>query len=150
MESAKKILTLGCGDNPVPGAINTDLIPPHPGIIKLDMNSIPYPFKDNEFDEVQALQVISFICPLKFVSLIEELYRILKPNGKLIVDHMYRLDPFTRTHLSKNSFAFFDGQFYRNHTKARFKLIKYKKKILWTHLRRIHIPIQRWILQAIK
>ncbi len=146
----KKVLNLGCGDNPILNAVNTDIHPLSDSVEKLDMSKIPYPYASNSFDEIHAVQIINVLCPLMFVKVIEEWYRILKPNGTLFIEHRYREDPFTRLHLSKNSFNYFNGGFYKNHTTAKFELIKYQKKRLWTHLRKIHIPNQQWELQAIK
>jgi len=48
-----------------------------------DLNRTPYPFKDNFFDEVYCSHILEHLYSTydKFL----EIWRILKPNGKLIV-----------------------------------------------------------------
>lgn len=94
-------LLLGCGNDhrkkvsfkEIPEEWSKDLI-------KLDMsehcgadvihnlNCLPYPFEDNQFDEIHAYEVLEH-CGTQgdyvfFFKQFEELHRILKPNGWLI------------------------------------------------------------------
>jgi ubiquinone/menaquinone biosynthesis C-methylase UbiE len=43
------------------------------------------PFKDNIFDAVTIIELIEHIPELEISSLIKETYRVLKPNGKIII-----------------------------------------------------------------
>jgi ubiquinone/menaquinone biosynthesis C-methylase UbiE len=79
--TAMKRLNLGAGVDIKQGYINTD-ITPGPGIdVVHDLNKVPYPFKDNEFDEILAYSILEHVDDL--VKTMDELYRILKPGGKL-------------------------------------------------------------------
>lgn len=53
-----------------------------------DLNVLPYPFKDNEFDEIHAYEVLEH-CGRQgdwkfFLDQFSEFWRILRPNGYLI------------------------------------------------------------------
>lgn len=53
-----------------------------------DLNQLPYPFEDNQFDEIHAYEVLEH-CGTQgdwrfFFNQFSELHRILKPNGWLI------------------------------------------------------------------
>lgn len=93
-----KELIIGCGSskekrlsidgtpgfqNPVWLDINAD----HKPDVVWDLNQMPYPFADNEFDEIHAYEVLEH-CGTQgdykfFFAQFTELHRILKPNGHL-------------------------------------------------------------------
>jgi len=75
-------LNLGCGKDIKAGYINLDIVD-YGGNMIHDINSFPYPFKENYFDEIYASHVLEHLN--SFHNTISELYRILKPNGILIV-----------------------------------------------------------------
>lgn len=77
-----KKLNIGCGYDIKPDYINLDVVD-YGGNIIHDMNSFPYPFEDNYFDEIYASHILEHL--ENFNKVITELYRILKPNGILIV-----------------------------------------------------------------
>lgn len=86
-----KKLNLGCGNNIKQGFINADFIQTHPNIVKVDFTKFPYPFKDNEFDEIYSSNVLEHLGETKeeFKNLIAEMVRITKNGGKwfIIVPH---------------------------------------------------------------
>ena len=65
-----------CDINP---AVNPDVV--H------DLNELPWPFQDEEFDEVHAYEVLEHLGSQgdykAFFAHFDEIYRILKPGGKL-------------------------------------------------------------------
>jgi predicted SAM-dependent methyltransferase len=75
-------LNLGCGKDIKPGYINLDIVDYGDNQIH-DINSIPYPFKDNSFEEIYASHVLEHLD--NFNKTITELYRIAKPNCTIIV-----------------------------------------------------------------
>ena len=76
-------LNLGCGKKILEGYVNIDIVA-LPGVdIVHNLNSIPYPFKDNEFDEIYADNVLEHLQHIP--EIVEELHRILKHHGKLII-----------------------------------------------------------------
>ena len=94
-----KELIIGCGSsmdkrlsidgstefiNPVRLDYNAD----HKPDVVWDLNVMPYPFADNEFDEIHAYEVLEH-CGTQgdyrfFFAQFTELHRILKPNGHLM------------------------------------------------------------------
>jgi len=76
---AKKILDIGCGNNKIEGAVGLDIDPSTKADILWDLNKYPYPFGDNEFDEIYSKHVIEHVDdPTAFVK---EIHRIIKPKG---------------------------------------------------------------------
>jgi len=75
-------LNLGCGKDIKEGYINIDIVD-YGGNMIHDINTFPYPFGENYFDEIYASHVLEHLN--SFHNIITELYRILKPNGLLIV-----------------------------------------------------------------
>jgi len=81
-----KILDLGCGKNKFKTSNLSDIVV---GMDKYslegvdvvhDLEKTPYPFNDNEFDEIRTHHVLEHI--QNFFGLMEECHRILKPGGK--------------------------------------------------------------------
>lgn len=69
--------------------VTLDINPDHHPDIVHDLEVLPYPFKDNEFDEIHAYEVLEHIGHqgnyLEFFAQFEELHRILKSDGLLCV-----------------------------------------------------------------
>ena len=71
-----KKLNLGCGVDKKEGWINADIRDANPIV---DFNIIPYPFKDDELDEVLIKQVLEYLAePEKVLT---EIHRICKNNA---------------------------------------------------------------------
>lgn len=76
-------LNLGCGGDKKEGFINVDwnhLVDPD---MRVDLNRIPYDFKDNSFECIQAFHVLEHLDDPFLVM--KELHRILKPDGELYI-----------------------------------------------------------------
>lgn len=106
-----KILDVGCGTNKYPGAIGLDYNPRTGADVIHDLNEVPYPFADDEFDLVVSNHVVEHVPDV--MSFITELYRITKPGGriKLLTPHYtnadWAADPTHRNHFSSYSFNTF-------------------------------------------
>lgn len=74
-------LQLGCGTNPLKGYINLDV--ERYGWIDIvhDLDRYPWPFEDNQFEEIYANSVLEHISDL--IRCFGEAHRILKPGGIL-------------------------------------------------------------------
>jgi len=59
--TGRKILDVGCGQNKYPGAIGIDSNPRTQADVIHDLGQSPYPFPDNEFDEVICRHVIDLL-----------------------------------------------------------------------------------------
>ncbi|NUM79926.1 methyltransferase domain-containing protein, partial [bacterium] len=74
-------LNLGCGTDIIPGFINLDIVKLDGVDVVHDLSKYPYPFEENTFDEIVAIDVIEHLPST--VQVIEELYRISSPNAKI-------------------------------------------------------------------
>jgi SAM-dependent methyltransferase len=80
-------LNLGCGQDILEGFINVDVIKGG-GVDKVwDLNKFPYPFKNDTFEFIKAINVLEHLN--NPVRVIEELHRISKPKGvvEIVVPH---------------------------------------------------------------
>jgi len=82
MSMKKKILNVGCG-NDIYGTDFVDFYPSRSEVKKCNLDKDMLPYKSNTFDEVFCKGVIEHLRnPGK---LIEEMKRVLKKNGKLVI-----------------------------------------------------------------
>lgn len=69
------------------GLVTLDNYGPHNPDVLHDLEVFPYPFQDNQFDEIHAYEVLEHTGSQGdyrfFFRQFEELHRILKPGGKL-------------------------------------------------------------------
>ncbi len=74
-------LDIGGGDNPVtPNCVVMDPFYPKADV-KHDANKAPYPFKENEFDNVYLKHVVEHLEPVELKDILREIRRITKPKG---------------------------------------------------------------------
>lgn len=82
-----RILDLGCGikkykpDVQSANVVGLDYTTRNKPDVLWDMNKIPLPFKDNEFDVVYSHHAIEHIMPENRLALMWEIHRITKPKG---------------------------------------------------------------------
>jgi len=125
--TAKKILDVGCGWNKTPGAVGMDSNPKTHADVIHDLGAIPYPFADNEFDEIVCRHVIEHVPDV--MALVSELHRITRPGGRItIVTPHYSnpdwpTDPTHRNHFNSYSLNCFveDRQLFPFYTDVRLK-----------------------------
>ena len=55
-----RVLDIGCGTNKVPGAVGMDKNPRTDADVIHDLDDLPYPFADDEFDEVIGRHEVGF------------------------------------------------------------------------------------------
>lgn len=95
------ILDLGCGSAKIPNALGVDNIDLPEVDIVHDLNSFPYPFEDASFECIYLRDVLEhLINPIKVIN---ECYRILKPNFCLIItvvhwNHRYSYSDIQHLH----------------------------------------------------
>jgi predicted SAM-dependent methyltransferase len=78
-------LELGCGVHPTPGAVHHDRVLHSPNVdIAHDLDCLPWPWADGEFDKILALDVMEHL-RLDVADWLDECHRILKPGGKLVL-----------------------------------------------------------------
>ena len=125
----KRILDMGCGRNKRPGAIGMDRVKLPEVDLVHNLNQIPYPIKDNFFDEVYATHVIEHMDSV--LAVMEEIHRICRPHARVTLitphytDSISWQDPTHQWHLNSYSFSYFEPSYHTNHyTQARFKIIR--------------------------
>ena len=81
IESEHK-LNLGCGNDIREGWVNLD-IAPLPGVdVVHNLEELPLPFEDEEFDHIRAQDILEH---LEYIPLLKEIHRILKPGGTISI-----------------------------------------------------------------
>ena len=76
----KKILNIGCGESKY-GTDFVDLYPMRKEVIKCNVSKEKLPYNDNTFDIVFSSFVFEHLTCPKFT--LKEMYRVLKPGGKV-------------------------------------------------------------------
>lgn len=131
-------LNLGCGEKIIQGYLNIDIVPLHGVDIVHDLNKIPYPFKDNEFEEIYADNILEHLT--NFPRIMQELHRILKENGRVIikVPHFTSHDAWAHPQHTRpfayDSFDFFVNGTWRHKKDGRcfpFQFKKIKKRLIF-------------------
>lgn len=107
-----KILDLGCGKKKRPGSIGVDYSDRHDADIIHNLNAFPYPFQDNEFDEIYIDNVLEHLDDV--FKVMEEVHRISASGAvvKVIVPYFRSvwafIDPTHKHFFTVDSFAYFD------------------------------------------
>ncbi len=121
-------LNLGCGRDIKKGWINLDFTEEEGVDVVHDLNVLPLPFEDGQFDYVVCQDILEHI---DFIPLINDIHRILKIGGKLKI----RVPHFTSklnyedpTHLNQFSIRTFD-YFIENDIFSYGRKVNYYNKI---------------------
>lgn len=76
------LLNLGCGEDYLEGAVNVDQFA-HRVDIRHDLNRVPYPFPDNEFDSIRCMNIIEHLDDV--IATMRELHRIGRPGCRVSI-----------------------------------------------------------------
>lgn len=92
---------MGCGFDIKEGYVNLDMRKKEGVDVVHDLNKFPYPFKDNTFDYIYCVRTLEHLDDI--VRIMEEVYRILKPGGRIFVrvpyfNHFNTYRDFTHRH----------------------------------------------------
>ena len=106
-----RVLEVGCGPSKSPGATGLDRLA-LPGVdVVHDVDRIPWPLPDDEFDEVRCLHVLEHVDDI--CGVMDELHRITRPGGRvrIVVPYFARYsafkDPTHRRFCTFESFNYF-------------------------------------------
>jgi predicted SAM-dependent methyltransferase len=86
-----KSLVIGCGRRPKKGAVNLDMEALPDVDVVHNLEVIPYPFADGEFEYIEAEDVLEHVDNL--IGIMQELHRILAPGGTLWIRGPHALYP---------------------------------------------------------
>ena len=145
-----KILDIGCGTKKTPGAIGLDNNPRSMADVIHDLNRYPYPFETDTFDRILCWDILEHVN--EFVPTVDEIWRILKPGGRLSVSAPfmssvnYYSDPTHKRAFTSRSFDYFvEGTkaFEYRYSDARFSLesVVYDRDLPYRN------PFNRWFLR---
>ena len=137
-----KILDIGCGKHKTPGAVGMDINPRTGADVIHDLDVVPYPFPDDEFDLIIGNHVIEHVADV--LAVVAELHRIARPGAIIRLDTPHYsdvasyTDPTHRRHLTTESFAYFTGDrpdfdFY-SHVRLRPRTVRVTMLKLWRWL----------------
>jgi len=126
----RKVLDVGCGWNKTPGAIGIDANPKTHADVIHDLGSIPYPFPDNDFDDIVCRHVAEHVPDV--MSFIAELHRITRPGGRITIttphysNPDWATDPTHRNHFNSYSFNCFieDRQLFPFYTEVKLRPVR--------------------------
>lgn len=125
-------LDLGCGNKKRPGTTGVDINPRVSADVSHNLNIFPYPFDASSVEKVYLDNTLEHLDSP--IAVMEELYRIVIPGGKIkvIVPYFRSVSAFTDpTHkhfFSVESFSYYDPDHFfcqrYDYTLARFKTEK--------------------------
>lgn len=81
-------LNLGCGDKILEGYVNVDIVNERGGLqpdVVCDIKNLKI-FENESVDEIMAIHVVEHFWRWEITDVIKEWIRVLKPNGKLILE----------------------------------------------------------------
>lgn len=79
----EKVLHIGPGKKGVPGSVTIDMLN-LPGVdVVHDLDSLPWPFAENEFDLIFAHNVFEHLD--NQIAIMKEMKRLLKPKGRVLI-----------------------------------------------------------------
>ena len=119
-------LNIGCGRVRRDGAVNLDVSPEVGADVVHDLNCVPWPFDDGQFEQVFAFDVLEHVHEVPRV--LEEIHRVSRPGALLhvTVPHFSSANAFTDlTHRHYFSWRSFDpympGDVLDFYSRARFR-----------------------------
>ena len=107
-------LDIGCGENKQPGFVGMDIRKCDAVDIVWDAQDFPYPLPDNICLQILLSHLWEHIEPKNRIKLMDELWRIMKPEGQLLISVPYYLsfgayqDPTHYPCPNEATFTYFD------------------------------------------
>jgi SAM-dependent methyltransferase len=125
-----RILDVGCGWNKMPGAIGIDSNPRAHADVVHDLGVLPYPFADDEFDQVVCRHVAEHVPDV--MAFVTELFRITRAGGLISIttphysNPDWPTDPTHRNHFNSYSFNCFieERQVFPFYTEVKLKPLR--------------------------
>jgi SAM-dependent methyltransferase len=122
-------LNLGCGRRRDPTAVNLDITEDTDPDVVHDLNVVPWPFPDDRFDHLDAIDVIEHLDDT--LAAVSEIHRVTRPGGtvKIVVPHFSSANAFTDlTHRGFFGFRSLDyvtgAVIHDYYTRVRFRMMR--------------------------
>jgi len=122
---------MGCGKKIFPDYINADCIHIPKMSVYCDFSFKNFPFKDNSFSNIIALNILEHLPDT--VKVMEEIWRISKPGAEVFIkvphyksSNAFK-DPTHKSYFTEDSFEYFDKGKISWYSKAQFKVVKVNK-----------------------
>ncbi|HMB68390.1 MAG TPA: class I SAM-dependent methyltransferase [bacterium] len=121
-----RILDVGCGNDKLPGAVGIDRSADTLADVVHDLDRLPWPLPESEFDLIRCQDVLEHLDDL--VGVMEEIHRVAKPGAeiRIRVPHFSSVQAFTdithRHFFTTESFHVFvpDQSLYPHYSPVRF------------------------------
>lgn len=132
-QSNTKKLHLGSGLKVLKGYVNVDLTKKYGAEVVHNLEKFPYPFKNNEFDEILMDNVLEHL--ENTMKVMEELHRISKPGAtiKIIVPHYSGAMAFGhithKRYFGSGSFDNFQPGNWEKYNNVEFQILE--KRLIW-------------------
>ncbi len=137
-----RVLDVGCGINKLAGSIGIDRNAASKADVLVDVDRLPYPFRDSSFDKLQAIHVIEHVSDV--IRTLEEWNRVVRDGGEVLIatphytDFSSFCDPTHKWHLNSFSLRYFGENHggFGYYTNAKFEEISVHVKLLalWRYL----------------
>jgi SAM-dependent methyltransferase len=127
--ATKDVLNLGCGRKPNPLAVNVDITAATNPDVVHDLNERPWPFPDDQFNQVQMFDVIEHLDNL--VGVMEELHRVCRHGAviQITTPHFSSANSFTdpthRHHFGWHTLDYFTGE----HEHSYYTAVRFRTRV---------------------
>lgn len=154
-----RVLELGSGRRPYEAqageeVIHLDWVPlPHVEQV-WNLNQFPWPFADNAFDRILALDVLEHLPDTQKV--VEELWRIARAGARVIIrvphwaSYRAHRDPTHCRTFDEQSFCYYGRSEYSFYSKARLKVISVNEELTYPGLFRFLSTVAPWLGRGLK
>ncbi len=107
-------LDIGCGDIHAPGFLGLDIVPSPSVDIVWNAEKLPYPIPASSVSVLLVSHLVEHLKPWLFIDIMNEWWRIAKPNAQLVISTPYAgspaywQDPTHVAGFNEKTFAYFD------------------------------------------
>ena len=119
-----------------------------------DLEQTPYPFPDNAFDLIRAMDVIEHLTDTSKV--VEELWRIARPGARMTVrvphwaSYRAHRDPTHHAYFDEHSFDYFGTGEYSFYTQARLRVLSVTEELTYPRMARFLRALSRRLERGVK
>ena len=148
-------LNLGCGFDKREGFINADNFPECDPDVRVDIETTPWPFKDNQFDYILMKHVLEHVGATfdVFRSVMQELYRVTAPNGIIeiqVPDYRHNTFWSDPTHVRAFTYTTFEMMSKKKNDdwiarRANYSMLAYMLKVDFEIVSAVQVYCPEWL-----